>query len=486
MKNLITFITEAFQMSWEDIALKTEDKTIKYKELLNAIKEMAVFINTLYITGFYKECLEGKKLKIALVASSNINWVITFLGILFSGNIPVLISTRLSKNKIYHILNDNNIAIVFTNVRSIYTEGIYHCININNLDSYKRTQERNNVINLFRKDTSICYTDNKQTDLIVYSPNELKKCVFSNTEILSLLSTLGSKNIFSQGDEICITKDFSYNYIFCLLLPLLSGSSIFINKEVDYTNNQIVILSKSEIEDLLWLEDITIVKFVWYKRLFLLGKWLMKRKINKIFPNIKTLIILNSSPSPWIENLFKWSEVPYTITYGTTETMGIATYTEPSKFKKGSVGDVLPYKNIITFSNKLFLVNSELNYLGDTGYKKGETLYFTGKEGDIFYNSKNLVILSNRIIDLFRNITLIEACYIVMIKDRLFLIVNLNESYCEKEKIYSLKEARQLLRMYIQEINKILLPHEKIYDVVIEPVKFKKDLNNNIIKKCLQ
>lgn len=477
MKNLITFITEAFQMYRENVAIKEKTKSIKYKDLLIAINYIAASIAILCQRN------SNNKNKVGLVADNSIEWIVIFIGILFSGHVPVLISTKLSRNKILHILNDSNVTIVFTDQEYISSNGMYKCFS---MDVPFDTISKSFTEVTFELHYS--YNGLNNIDLMVYTPRNLKQVTFSNSEILSLLSVLGSKNIFKSDTEVEINQDFSINYVFCLLLPLLSGTTIVLDSYK--WNNEVIILKVSELQQILksYLREITVTKFIWCTKFLFIGKWWLRKKFKKLFPELKTLIILNSSLPNWIENMFKWIGIPYTVTYGTTETMGIATYTEPDKFKKGSVGMVLPYKNIITFSNKLFLASNEFAPLNDTGYKVVETLYFTGREDEVLYTKDDIldVFLLEK---LYKSIPLIDDCFFIVVKGKVFLVVNLNNEYCETQGILHLRKAKETLRNYIQEITKyknIYDTEDVVHDIIIEPKKFSRDINGHVIKTCLQ
>ena len=486
MNKLTSFIIELIKMSFEDVALICGNTKLKYKEMLGRAIYLAFFLITI-----------SKKnrvhLRIAIVANNSIEWVIVFLAAIFSDSTLILISTNLNKTKIKHILNDSSVNLIFTDQQYLLEEENYNeaVCNITTINTLGGSKSNDNItitglpilLKGLEKSEKLWISDGK---LVVYTPRDLKRVEISYTEIVSLLSVLGDKDIFDG--EFIANEDFSTNYILCLLLPLLSGITLNITKTTWYGK---VIIIKSELLNE-WLNLVfTYNDFKWYHKFInfisfgLIGKWLVKRSFKQTFPNLKKLIILNSSLSYQTEKMLKRIKFPYTITYGTTETMGIATYSDPSEFKIGSVGKVIMFRNIISFAGKLHLVDREMIPLHDIGYKDSEGhLFLTSREDEVIHTEQDLNV-SRDIEKIFKSVPVIEECYLLNVHDRIYLLVNLDKEKCESIGLETLSETKDLLRAYLDKINKdILMPHERIHDVVIEHKRFSRDLRGNLIRNA--
>jgi long-subunit acyl-CoA synthetase (AMP-forming) len=486
MNKLTTFIIELIKMSFEDIALICGNTKLKYKEMLGRAIYLAFFLITL-------SKKHRVQLRIAIVANNSIEWVIVFLAAIFSDSTLILISTNLNKIRVKHILNDSNANLIFTDQECLLEDEELDVYNINSINTLETTKS-NDIITItglsillkgLERSEKLWVSEGK---LVVYTPRDLKRVEISYTEIVSLLSVLGDKDIFNE--EFVVNEDFSTNYILCLLLPLLSGVTLNIAKYLIPWIGKVIIIRSELFNE--WLNQVfTYNDFKWYHKFInfisfgLIGKWLVKRSFNQTFPNLKKLIILNSSLSYQTEKMLKRIKFPYTITYGTTETMGIATYSDPSEFKIGSVGKVIMFRNIISFAGKLHLVDREMIPLHDIGYKDAEGhLFLTSREDEVIHTEQDLNV-SRDIEKIFKSVPVIEECYLLNVHDRIYLLVNLDKEKCESIGLETLSETKDLLRAYLDKINKdILMPHEQIHDVVIEHKKFPRDLRGNLIRNA--
>jgi acyl-coenzyme A synthetase/AMP-(fatty) acid ligase len=123
--------------------------------------------------------------------------------------------------------------------------------------------------------------------------------------------------------------------------------------------------------------------------------------------------------------------------------------------------------------------------LHDIGYKDTEGhLFLTSREDEVIHTEQDLNV-SRDIEKIFTSVPIIEECYLLNVHDRIYLLVNLDKERCETIGLETLSETKDLLRAYLDKINKdILMPHERIHDVVIEHKKFSRDLRGNLIRNA--
>jgi acyl-CoA synthetase (AMP-forming)/AMP-acid ligase II len=111
-------------------------------------------------------------------------------------------------------------------------------------------------------------------------------------------------------------------------------------------------------------------------------------------------------------------------------------------------------------------------------------LFLTSREDEVIHTEQDLNV-SRDIEKIFKSVPVIEECYLLNVHDRIYLLVNLDKEKCESIGLETLSETKDLLRAYLDKINKdILMPHEQIHDVVIEHKKFPRDLRGNLIRNA--
>ena len=205
-------------------------------------------------------------------------------------------------------------------------------------------------------------------------------------------------------------------------------------------------------------------------RLFFIKHWIIKRRLNRIFPTTKKLIIVNSSLSYKTELALKKTKFPYTITYGTVETMGLASYSDPSKFEFGSVGK--PIMSILSCNND------------DILKVRGNNLHFFHRRGEEI-NSEYGFMISKSIEKILQGLPYVIDC-ILGTKDKLiYLIVSVDMNTCDYYNI-TRQELQELLNKSLKKINDKVYKQEKIHKVVILYDDFKRDSYDRIIQKYYQ
>src|SRR4030043_462105 len=142
-----------------------------------------------------------------------------------------------------------------------------------------------------------------------------------------------------------------------------------------------------------------------------------------------------------MEKLLKEIKFPYTVTYGTIETCGIATYSHPNEYKIESVGKpiingLIEKDNIIYYQNR-----DNIESLNDFGTKdKDGNLYFIARTSD--YNAQ-----SRKIAEILRDVPFIEDCILYKVPTLNIknpcLLVNIDYEKAEKAKITEKKKLKR-------------------------------------------
>ncbi len=490
MEKLLKYLIVIIKTFWNDIAIIQGDKSIKYSSLIKEVITLSITLNT-----FWRK---DKKLRVAICADNSIEWIISFLGTIFSNNTLILISPSLGVTKILHILSVSETNILITDIGRLqqdntYVKGFKGIILYTKfVRKYSASNKTLNLYNIYKEIIRNTIFRKKGVDLIIYTPNRLEEINISFLEVFAILKELKYKEIFEPDSNYLAFPEFSYNYLIGLLLPLISGTKIVIiptfndtkisvhniKYHIDKYKPPVLIITANQFNQL-YLEYIQLSKctfkeifktFFSFKFSIQFSEAIIKERLYKLFPEIKKLIILNSSISFEREKLLKKIKFPYTITYGTVETCGIATYSHPSEFKLESVGREIigniPIENNIIYHNN--------KSLGDIGLKDiNGNIHFASRSSD--YN-----IQSRKIEELLKeNIPFIEECVLhqsLTPKENPYLLVNINLDEAEIVGLTNKDEVINIINNFIEKLN---LP---ISRVIIWKSKFQKDSYDRIVK----
>ena len=378
MNNLTILLFKLFETILKNACIISNNTVYTYEYILSSSINMAVYLNSLSLN----------KINIALIANNSIEWIITFLAIIISKHHLVLISPKCSLSKIYHALQAYNVKILITDIPNLNLDKVTTVRSIYIISEIKFDSSSITIYKIH--DISSAKDDN---GISVVTPREIKSVFISYDEIIDTLNILEEKKIFEKCESYVCNQEFTYNYILCLLFPILQETTIILgsyNKSLTIDKSDTVILTGYQFESLWreYVEDKTDVftEFLIDFKFKRLRRWRIKNHLRKLFPNITNLIILNSSISYEIEQILKKIKFPYTITYGTIETGGITTYTDPKKFNLGTVGKPL--------SNNLRISNTNIVYHKLVDFEK--ELYADCQLDDIGNFQKHDLVLECR------------------------------------------------------------------------------------------
>jgi len=493
MEELLRYIVIAIKSFWNDIAIIHDTKSIKYIDLFRNVIELSKSFNTPWIYR-HVHC-EDKKLRIALYANNSIEWITVFLATILSNNTLIIISPLTEIEEALHCLLSADILITDRNQDNGRKElnrlflGVI--LDIESIIEPLSTKSIH-INEVLRHSIRNATFGGKGDNVIIYTPNVLKEVKISFNKILVLLRELKNKEIFESKTEYPAYPQFSYNYILGMLLPLISNTIIIIPNriapftEINYNFHfyvqshkmPIIILSAHQFMQL--YKEITedhitfkeklkvVISIRSYKSLFVIKELVINNRLHRIFPDIKKLIILNSSLPLHIEKILKKIKFPYTVTYGTVETCGIATYSHPSEHKIESVG-----KEIIG----IYIIDNVIHYLTDSLNDLG----IKDKDGNIYFISRtnNYTIQSRRIEDILKNIPFIKECIIrksLKDKEEPYLLVRIDFEQAERMKISDEEEIKNIINSFIEKLD---IPVSRI---LIWNKQFKYDHNDNIVE----
>jgi long-chain acyl-CoA synthetase len=497
MNRLRKLIIGIFENSFDLVAVISNNIEYTYEYILNTSKNLAETLNDAY----------PRRTKIALIANNSVEWIIIFIAVLLSKHTLVLFSNKQSKKKIYNILQYSRVSVLITDIKDLNKDKmflIHDIIYVSDIEFNFNSSNR-----LLRNQYLYLDEESDSQGIIVFTPRKMEMISITSIEIIDTLKILNEKNIYTtQYGNYVNYQDFTYNYILCLLLPLLHGITITLPVEfatpysLKYTLKsqitKVVILTAYQFESL-WREYIEnksdfLTEFLYDFKLRKLRRWRIKRHLKNLFPNIETLIILNSEVSFEIEEILKKVKFPYTITYGTVETCGIATYSSPKNFIKGTVGkplsDFLKVKsNFNSSQNQLFyfkLVDPEKELykdceLEDIGnFDNDGNLKFECRTDEILNTDFGFVIprTTERIL---KGINLVSDCLLVIEDDELIMVVNVDENYCDYKK-YPVGTIRALIENEINQINNGVETFSKIDRVLVELTPFSRDSYGRILR----
>lgn len=488
MNQLITLILTLFESFTKTISVKSNGMEYSPKYIINAAKNLAESLND----------SSARKLNIALVANNSVEWIIVFLAVILSKHRLVLFSPNLSLSKLYHVLLDAKCNVLITDIDNLDIRKLSMMMAlVYKIDDLSLNGERS--INLPVNSEQ----DEITNGVIIYTPRRLDKIFISYNQILSHIRKLEEKKIFSTSTEYILFQELTYNYILCLFLPLLQGVTIVIpNKSrTPYSIYNSLMSNKTEIVVLtayqfecLWREYIenscsTVTELIKEFRLRRLRRWRVNRRLKKLFPKLEELIILNSSISTKMEYLLKDIKFPYTVTYGTVETMGIISYSNHKQFELGSVGHIIDPSLKIHNESICYLLETgiEDQYfnvdLGDIGYieKDKPVLYFQHRKSDEIVTEYGFTI-AGTIERIVKDLPHTVDCMLIMHNNELVLIVNIDEDYADYKHM-SMRDIKLVLEECRKEINEKVHTFEKISIIKIDPTKFKRDSYDRVLKE---
>lgn len=466
-------ILQVFKTYHDKDSVKSNDTSYSYKDIL---------IKVYFLVQQLKNT-NPAPMRVGLVAHNSIEWVIVFLAVILSGNKLVLFSPLTSKAKLKHMIINANLQLLFTDYESIeeirnpittivsITKLRYVLLNspeAQHIESYECIIEKlSNYHNELIK------------GIIVYSPKSIYPVIIPYTHIILMLDVIREAKIFDKTTNYVAYPEFTYNYILGFLLPFIEGINIVIPTGKFSTHDakwqfntylpEIVILNAYQFEQI-WREFIEpstneLLKFLAEYELVFIQKWILKKRIKSVFPDMEKLIILNSSLSTTMESTLKSMKVPYTITYGSVETCGLVSYSDPKDFKIGTLGKIInPFIDINDICNDTISVDENLNIISsDEEYTEFE-----------FTASKYEKIL--------KGLPLVTDCILTKFNNELILLVNIDTQYVDTYGI-CLSEVKKRLEICRKEVNSKVNSSRYLNRIIIELVEFKRDSNGRIMRE---
>ncbi|WP_440951208.1 AMP-binding protein [Methanosphaerula subterraneus] len=213
MSNFASYLLENCQNLDKDFLLGT-NVGIKYRELIKSVNSLATYIYNNY--GSDKEFL--------LLSENNLFFIICYLSIIKSGNIAVLVETKISDKDLMNILSQCNFSNYF--VQNVFKSRF----NKNILDEQTLKSipivENNFTINRDLEDTAIIIFTSGST-------GEKKGVVLSNKNLIANTESIICYLNLTSNDRMCLVLPFFYCYGASLLhTHLRVGGSIFFSNNI--------------------------------------------------------------------------------------------------------------------------------------------------------------------------------------------------------------------------------------------------------------
>lgn len=468
--NLIKLILAVFQNYLGNIFIIQESSKYTYRDVLNMSLSLSKRLDDYF----------NKPIKIALIANNSLEWIVAFFAILLSKHKLVLFSPNLSNSKIIAVIRASNCSLLMHNF--IDKDDLLETVSdqckimhINDISHYKSDKTYHTFI--ASKDIF--------TSLEIYTPRSLSKVVINSDKLVALTDALGKHKIFDDSTSYVADAEFSYNYVLGLLLPFINGITIIIPRKRHHLlshgevfisakyESEVVILNARQFKEIYqeYIEEIDdlfndVLKFF---NLWFIRKYYLKRKFNKVFLNLKKLIILNSKLDVYIQKTLKKLKVPFTVTYGRVEDGGISTYSDPKDYIIESVGKFL-------LINLTDIDDEDLLYQNNDGI-----VYFDRRKSDEIKTAEGFII-SEEIERILSNIPYVKDCLLCNRNNKLYLIVYLDHKQMHYRYMKPV-EAIAEIKSKIIAINKEVNTFERIQDVCQSPLPFETDSYGRILKE---
>jgi chaperonin cofactor prefoldin len=459
MKQLIKLLIRIFNDYLENICIIEDNIKYTYHEILSKASSLSLVLNKQY----------PEPIRIALIAKNSGAWVISFIGILLSRHKLVLFPATLSIESIKHIIVNSRSTLLITDIDPKELVDLETICLILVIDNVRLIKVRDG--NIVEEDT--------QESIIVYSPRKLEKHHLTLDSIVEKLRLVDKYGTFNNTTIFIAYPAFCYDYIIALLLPLVHGVTIIIpNQEEDswgtcntiqQNEPEVVILNARQFEgvyeEYIKRTNDPLIEILEGLRLNWIKKWVMVKRVKKLFPKLKQLIILNSQLNTQIEHTLKELKVPYIVTYGRVKGHGIETFSDLKDFQEGTIGEFLKEHNDILEDDKIYL-----NY----GNK-------------FFYHRDNQVVtkfgyqISDRLEKTIKDLPIIDDCILVILDGLLTLIVVPNFKYTDYYR-FDMADIIEILDEKINELNHNSSEFEKIEDRIVLNTDFLYDTYGRVMK----
>ncbi len=402
---------------------KNEEIKISYREFYN---------NVVSLSAFFIEKGFSKK-HIALIGENSYNWLLTYFAVVNSGNVIVPIDKELSSEEISDILqrSDSSVFIYSPTYKDEAVRAANNIELINMDDLQKLVKQGESIIANGGKSCLDIEIDDNACCTIVYTSGTTaapKGVMLSHKNIVS--DTVATSKSVRVCDPSLVTLPLhhTYGFVASITIPMLIGSSIFINSstrkllsDIKYAKPEyiaVVPLIAETIYKKIWKNAEASGKYKLLKRMVKISDFLcsigidLRRKLFKsvidgLGGNIQIIVIGGAPISPECVKGFNSFGIKALGGYGITECSPVVSTVRNKHYCPESVGSVHP-------GIEVRIVDNEIQVKGDTvflGYYRDpdatENAFDNGwfKTGDlgklengflyILGRKKNLIILGN-------------------------------------------------------------------------------------------
>ena len=504
LQELVSFCAEKYK---EKTAFNFFDNKVEIKKSYKTFFEDVAALSKYLIGCGYK------RTHIALLGENSYEWLVAFFAIINSNNIVVPLDKELNEFDIDKIIKRSDTSVLIHSDDYAEEASVNKKITLINMKSFTEIISKTKTVecaelSFFNK----VPVDNEEMCAIFYTSgttSDPKGVMLSHKNIVS--DTIATSKSVCVADPSLLTLPLhhTYGFVASVTIPMLIGSSIFINSS---TRNLIRDINYAKPE---YMAVVPLIAEVMYKKIWESaeknGKEKLLKKLitvsdalcrigidlrTKFFSsvidgfggNLKILVIGGAAIDPAIVRCFNSFGIKALVGYGITECSPVVSTVRNKHYCPESVGTVHPGVSVR-------IHNGEIQVKGDTvfsGYYKNPEATAEAFEGEWFKTGdigelkngflyitgriKNLIILSNG-----ENISPEEL--------EQYLKSNISEIYevivyADKEgivaEVYAEEEKRESIRKNIFELNKKQPVYKQINEVRFRDKEFEKTTTKKI------
>ena len=450
-----------------------------------------VYSETLKLTSYFIKNYKNKH--IALIGENSYNWIITFLAIVLSGNICVVLDKDLNKEELSNLMKASDTDIIYYSKKycSFIDELKFKSYPIDSIEDYFKEEIDINKIKVNNtKDAVIFFTSGTT------GPN--KPVLLSQKSIAR--NIYGASSLFVPYGSVVAFLPFhhAFGLITGILKAFYYGVEVYINHSLKYLVDDF----KREKPEIVFAVPAFIEMF--YKIINRKLKehnididhlnFFVKRKVRKEFGGKLEYIICGGAPLD--EKYIKWFRtigIEILNGYGITECSPVVSVNRNNYHKDGSVG--VPCRDV-----EVKIIDEEICIKGDilmNGYYKNEKetkeiikngylhtgdIGYIDDDGFIFITGrkKNIIILSNgenispELIEKeLKKDNAVEEVIVCESDNKLTAVIYPNSDYLNNEEYFD---------NLIYEYNKDKAKNHQVTNIILRDKEFIKNNNGKIIR----